>query len=254
MGDDTKKAQAKLLSMAKIISEILDKHHIPHSMVYGTFLGAIRHHGFVPWDDDFDFCIFDDVYDEAIHWLREELPDDLFVEDAYTEPLYFHSWAHVKDLKSEAISKAFPQDNAYQHKGLSIDLYRMRKLRMADVPSEFEKQILKYINRRRELNLIDDEEYDRRIQYSRRVHEYFKIKFPNETEESLQREVYANIYTSQYCIDEEDFFPLKKYPFEDTEFWGINNADKVLKHWYGDYMELPPEEKRRSHFDEVKFF
>lgn len=253
MNNDIKRTQDRLLKMAMIISGILDKHHVPHSMVYGTFLGAIRHQGFIPWDDDFDFCIFDDIYDDAIQWLREELPNDLFVEDGKTEPLYFHSWAHVKDLKTEALSKAFPQDNAYLHKGLSIDLYRMKKLRMADVPTEFVQQIHKYIDRRRELGLIDDAEYSRRMTYSENVPVYFKRRFPNETEESLQREVYANIYTSQYCIDEDDFFPLKKYKFEDTEFWGIKNADKVLKHWYGDYMALPPEEKRRSHYDEVKF-
>jgi lipopolysaccharide cholinephosphotransferase len=77
---------------------------------------------------------------------------------------------------------------------------------------------------------------------------------PNETEESLMREVYANIYTSLWSMELDDLFPLKKYKFEDSEFYGPKNGDKILRHWYGDkYMELPPEDKRVAHFDSVKF-
>jgi lipopolysaccharide cholinephosphotransferase len=86
--------------MASIIEEILDRHGIPHMLAFGSLLGAVRHRGFIPWDDDFDFLIFNEYYSEAIEVLRTELPDDCFLEDEKTEPKYFHAWAHVKDLKN----------------------------------------------------------------------------------------------------------------------------------------------------------
>ena len=67
--------------MAVVIRDILESHNIPYFITYGTLLGAVRHQGFIPWDDDFDFYLFDDSYDKAIHALRAEMPVNMFLED-----------------------------------------------------------------------------------------------------------------------------------------------------------------------------
>ena len=51
----------------------------------------------------------------------------------------------------------------------------------------------------------------------------------------------------------KDIFPLVKYDFDGTYFWGPNNADVLLKRCYGDYMQFPPEDKRKPHYSSVKF-
>ena len=254
--DNLTKPQKRLLQMADTIEYILNRNDIPHSIIYGTLLGAVRHKGFVPWDDDFDFIVFDEVYEDAIRCLRAELPEDLFVEDETTEPLFFHAWAHVKDLKTEAYSKAYVHDNFYAHHGLSVDLYRMKKIKFADMLEEAQNQLVKYIDRRKALGLISEEDYNRRItsDMESRKNWYETVILSEEAGKDPERDVYCNVYTSLVRHEIEDFFPIKKYPFEDKEFWGPNNADKMLRHWYGDYMQLPPEEQRRSHFDEIKFF
>ena len=130
--EDVKKVQARLLEMAKAIRDVLEAHNIPYFITYGTLLGAVRHQGFIPWDDDFDFYLFDDTYDMAIEVLRAELPEGLFVEDAKSEPKYFHGWAHVKDMNSYTECELFPQDGCYAHKGLvsiCIELKKFLRLR-----------------------------------------------------------------------------------------------------------------------------
>ena len=114
-------------NVAKVAKEILEKHDIPYFITYGTLLGAVRHKGFIPWDDDFDFYLLDEYYNEAMDVLRNELPHDMFLENEDTEPLFFHGWAHVKDLNSVASCDLYPQDGHYAHHGISVDLYHTKR-------------------------------------------------------------------------------------------------------------------------------
>ena len=125
---EVKRVQETLLKMAKTIAGILEANDVPYMIAFGTLLGAVRHKGFIPWDDDFDFYLFDESYDKAIEILRDNLPKDMFLEDEKSEPLFFHAWAHVKDVYSIAECQEYPQDSLYQHKGISVDIYRTKKM------------------------------------------------------------------------------------------------------------------------------
>ncbi|WP_026664788.1 LicD family protein [Butyrivibrio sp. FC2001] len=248
------KVQVRLTEMACVIEDILNKHAISHSIMNGTLLGAVRHGGFVPWDDDYDFVVFNENYDEALDCLRKELPDWLFLEDEKSEPLYFHAWAHVKDLNTSAECKHFLQDNLYSHHGLSIDLYRIERLKLRNLCARGEEEYVNYISRGRMLGTMDDEEVKERLGKLEWItSNFWNYRMRSEDVKSIEREVYASVYTSRNYYEIEDFFPLKKYKFGDAEFWGPNDGDAVLTKCYGDYMELPPEEKRIPHYSKVEF-
>ncbi len=253
---DIKAVQNRLLYMGKGITSILDRNGIPYTITYGTLIGAVRHQGFIPWDDDFDIMLFDENYDDAIACLRKELPEDLFLEDASSEPKFFHAWPRVRDLKTCSVRQQFMHDGGYAHQGLTVDMYRIRKVKINEILELTRSEYKAYLDRRKRNNLLNEADYTRHMAAIERMDEIFEERVAkNETPESMNREVYSNIYHSTFWVlhEIEDFFPLKRFKFEDIELLGPNNPDKILTLYYGDYMTPPPEMARNAHFSEVEY-
>jgi len=242
---DIKRVQDRLLEIAKRTATILEKHDIPYQIAFGTLLGAIRHGGFIPWDDDFDFFLFEESYEKAMDVLAQELPSDMFLENEKSEPKYFHGWAHVKDVNSECQCDLYPHDSLYAHKGVSVDLYKMTKIHERDFAQFRLDNAIAYIERRKQLGFITEEDFEKRKKlYAERL---------------LSEKCDSDKVILAYPFDHgkqnyEDVFPLKKYTFCGVEFLGPNNYESILTSEYGDYMQLPPEEDRHPHFSSVTFF
>lgn len=237
--------QKRLFEMSVTVSQILEKHNIKYIIIFGTLLGAVRHKGFIPWDEDLDITIFEEDYERAIEALRKELPDNLFLEDEKSEPLYFHGWAHVKDCKTIVKRKIYKQDDLYAHKGLSLDIYRIKKMSITQVNNYINQENHNYILRRYNKGLMSKEEYDDRIsKLNKKIIEDNKIIYKDD------RDVFVSVY---FYLEVNDIFPLSKIQFEGHTFPCPNNNENVLKMIYGDYMTLPPKEDRISHFESVDF-
>ena len=243
--DIVKRSQNRMLEMAKVIHNILTQNNIPYMIAYGTLLGAVRHQGFIPWDDDFDIYLFEDEnnsYEGALEILKKELPKDMFLEYFNTEPKYFHAWAHIKDKNTICECKEYPQDSVYEHKGISIDLYKAVKMKESNITIYRNEENKKYLDRRKEFGFIDNEEYLKRINNMKNII----------NDDASEKEVYGLVGVIDRLFI-EDIFPLKKYKYEDTEFYGPNNYDAILKKVYGKYQELPPIEKRKAHYSSIIF-
>jgi len=249
--EDIKKVQNRLLEMAICIRDVLESHKIPYFITYGTLLGAVRHNGFIPWDDDFDFYLFDDTYDSAISILRTKLPSDLFVEDRFSEQRYFHAWAHIKDMKSQTTCDLFPQDGFYEHKGISVDLYRTKKIFEAEEKVYRLSEHIKYLERRKRVGLIDEDEYNNKITKLQNDYSIEMNKIQDCKSKGREMYAFSLIYNDRLFVDE--IFPLKKYQFEGFYFYGPNKGEALLKRCYNNFMELPPKDNRKPHYSSVKF-
>ena len=250
--NDVKKVQNRLLEMAKTIRDIFECNKIPYFITYGTQLVAVRHGGFIPWDDDFDFYLFDDSYDDAMKVLSEDLPEDMFLENWNTEPKYFHDWAHVKDMHSCTECELFPQDGLYSHKGISIDLYRTKRV------YEKEENVFRlskqesYLRKRFEKGCIDKNTFEKRIGEVNDKLVVAKKELKEQTD--LGREIFAFYLFYNDRLFTEEIYPLKRIKFEDTEFYAPQKPEALLERCYGDFMKLPPIEKRNPHYSSIIFF
>lgn len=248
--DDVKVVQKRLLEMAVAIRKVLEEEDIPYIITYGTLIGAIRHKGFIPWDDDFDFFLFAETYDQAMAALRKKLPEDMFLENKDTEPNYFHYWSHVKDLKTETECKLYPQDGIYQHKGLIVDLYKATRMKLKETELNRHQKALEYFQRIYSLGIIDEKKFN-----TKRDELLVLIEKERNTclESTDDEEVYSFPDNKPNFFRLDELFPLKKYEFENTYFMGPNNPDTMLRRSHGDYMTLPPAEKRKPHYSMVRF-
>lgn len=245
---DIKRVQKRLLEMGKNIASILEANDIPYIITFGTLLGAVRHGGFIPWDDDFDFFLFDDTYDKAIELLRKNLPNDMFLEDEKSESKYFHGWAHVKDMNSEVYCEQFPQDNLYNHHGLSVDLYKCKRIHSSELLDYRIVEMEKYLKRKLDKGIMDLSSYNSQRDILKEAIE--KEEKNNPIEDSF---IYGMAMNERFMF-EKNIFPLKKYIFDDVEFWGPNDSNSILSQFYGDYMQLPKVENRIPHYSKVVFY
>lgn len=240
---DIKKVQDRLLAMAVCVRDILEKHQIPYMLTYGTLLGAVRHGGFIPWDDDFDMFLFEDTYEEAMGYLRDELPDWMIVHDKQSDPIYWPYWARIRDLNSEVPTDYYSDDRFYKYQGLSLDLYKLKECLKGEGKLRIYEENLRHYETKRTLGLLTEDAYkDKTQKIKEQIQNEQNRKRNNANSE--EREYYFVVYGLD-SLKKEDVFPLRRYRFEGYEFLGPHNAEGILCPSYGNYLELPPYEKRK---------
>ena len=133
---ETKKLWAVEMDLAKKLLEVCEKHNIKIWADGGTLLGAVRHKGFIPWDDDMDFVMMRDDYRKLMEIGPQEFQEPYFFQSFYNDE---HSWVGL--VKIRRSDTAMIEDKYQYHKefnrGIFIDI-----LALDAIPSD----ISKYIN------------------------------------------------------------------------------------------------------------
>lgn len=244
--ETVKKAHERLLSIAVVIRDILERHNIKYIIMFGTLLGSIRHKGFVPWDLDMDIGIIEEEYTEAMEFVKSELPEWLVVQDSETDRNYCAFWSKIVDRTSVIHVTAYDGDNRFNYKGLHIDLYKLKRTSRENYEYNRQKDCILYYNEQLKRGLLTREQYEEK---TRPIEDQL-----NKTNlKDVKNDCYYFIY--MFCSEEYNIFPVKDYEFCGEIFKGPCNYDKVLKDSYytGDYMVPPPYEKRDLKMDSIRF-
>lgn len=255
---DNEECRSIELKILKAIDQLCQENKIKYFMCGGTMLGAIRHKGFIPWDDDIDIALLRPEYENLMRVLKEQNRFPwLKLLDADT-PGYFYTFAKAVDKTTTAKM----EDNTTEH-GLWVDIFPYDNL--PDDPGERNRFLLKgYFYR----SLIQSMTFDStavKVDFKKRIIKmglklYSKTinpkKFTNRYIEfskkyNNENTIYVGCLFTPYklkeCFDRKWFEQPKLYEFEKEYFYGPNDYGSFLKQLYGDYMRLPPIEKRRDH-------
>jgi|GEM_PF-2396618 len=230
------------------IKAIFDQNNIRYMICGGTLIGAATTGKFIPWDDDFDMCVFEEDYDKAVDLLIEKKTDDVLVQCKKTEPRYFHGLVKIRDVNS----KVMPATESYANNGVWVDLYKLTASKEKDIAYKIAKEHLAYLKRRLAVKDITKTEYKKRIAAAN-VHRRIFKEFFDSLFSKNQKDVYIIWSASKIILQKEWVLPRAKCSFEGEEVTTFNSAEKYLNAHYGkDFRTLPVDELRRIGINKVE--
>ena len=251
-GSLLRRQQMRMLEILLEVDKICKKHDIPYWLSSGTLIGAMRHDGFIPWDDDLDIEMLRKDYVRLMAVLPKELPSWLALQNSDTDPNYFYFYAKVRDRRSKMLEQN-GYDRLWQEQGIYIDIFPMEQH-----PIWLHKFTEKSVGHMYKIwrTSTDDEKAIRKV---RRIFDINnKVVFP--LLRGICKLLPGKVITSGMGIPFHnprylnEIFPLTTHAFEGHQLPVPGNADAHLRHIFGDYMQLPDLNKLALHVGKLEFF
>ncbi len=241
------------LNMLLVFLKICQKYNLTYYLIGGTCLGAVRHQGFIPWDDDIDVGMPRKDYERFLTIAGNELPENIFLQTGKSDPNYPMNFAKLRDSATTFIETSV-KDIKMNH-GCYLDIFPL-DVHKPSRRFEFLNKI--YLSR------IDIEfkNYKQQRLKNRIIRIVVKIFIPNYRTARNRRDSLLSRYkddncdmVANYCgawgkkeiCPKEWFGDGRKMNFEGIEVIVPEKYELYLRQLYGNYMELPPVEKRISH-------
>ncbi|MGG3284356.1 LicD family protein [Paenibacillus solani] len=257
--DELRKMQMNMLEMLIEFDRICRKHDIKYSLDGGTFLGAVRHKGFIPWDPDADIVILRKDYEKFKMICKKELNHSIFFLQDYETDRYYR-WGYARMLRRGTSYVRAGHEHLQSQNGVFIDIFTLDSVPDSSVGRIVHKFLCFCIRKSlwsevgkkvhpnpffrvvyRALSKISKD----RLFYLR--DEIARICNKNDNSLLVRHMCSPHPKKHSYGFPRELFYSLSDYEFEGYEFWGFTNFDWYLKSIYDDYMTPPTEEKRTSH-------
>ena len=261
--EELRKAQLLMLKILKEVHRICEENNIKYFLSDGTLIGAVRHNGFIPWDDDLDIGMLREEYEKFCKIAPEKLGEEFVLQTTETDPGYGLQFGKVmlKDTVWMEIGAINTNRNNF---GIYIDIFPYDK-----IPKN---KILQYViyYRYRFIDGLIRIKLDyisiRKIRGSfRKLFYFFKLflvkvyslkkliqirekickKYLKSEKKILVTKYGGSFKNNQNTFESYSVYELKQ--FEDMKFFIPKSYDCILKNLYGDYMVLPSVEKQINH-------
>ena len=250
---DLKMIRTKQVPILDCIDKVCREHGLQYYIWAGTLLGAVRHGGFIPWDDDMDIGMPRPDYEQLMVHCHEWMPHPYEVIGSHNRIDYPYPFAKVIDGSTTLLERPdflFPE-------GLYIDIFPIDGF-----PSDRkkgERQMKHYRFYRHLLYLRGRAPFKHgkgpRSWWPLLIHKMFSLKWIQEKVQGIMKqyrfedsERVIDFKLMEHGIVEKKWLGKgKEYEFEGKTYIGVENADACLTAFYGDYMTLPPKEKQVQH-------
>lgn len=249
-----------MLKMLDKISEFCAEKNITYYLGFGTLLGAVRHNGFIPWDDDIDILMPRSDYETFIKEFSK-LEGNYKVGSLNTDG-HHYCWAKVYDDRTVKFEFGVNYKRCRPY-GIDIDIFPIDKLPSNISDSEIDKYFKEVKNTYYQLYFANSKLIYDRINIKRiigclvyglvgKIYGNTRLmkKFNDiSTRYSNLEDDYKLMVTdlSKPIFLQEDFKEKIELPFEDRIYFCPSGYSNILTAMYGDYMQLPPENKRVTH-------
>lgn len=251
------KLRSSQLEILDYVVTICEKNELKYCLIGGTLLGAIRHNGYIPWDDDIDICMPRKDYEKFKKIFENS--EKFILDDYSTNKDYWLPFIKIRNNKT--LYKENIQEKYSGNSGIWIDIFPLdngnKKISIIEKVQFIFTGIIRTAIAKKAKVVVGNDKISKRIfinifkilPKNLLIKIQYKLMVLNKNDES---EYLLNL-GSQYGYKKQvhlrkNFFPCVKHSFEDRIYNIPKDSDYVLKNIYGNnYMQLPPIEKRITH-------
>lgn len=262
--EELRKISLVQLDMMDKIHEICQSQNITYFMIAGTLLGAVRHKGFIPWDLDIDIAMLRDDYERFKKVCTTHLKQPYVYLDHHNCRLYPRPHALVSRTDTNVVTKYDPMNPKLVELGIYIDIFPLDNAPDDTVLRQKQAKTLQLIRKFKSYRIpysYSHKKWKRNAHYVvsgllswlsvRRINQYQQnqmTKYAHQDTQCICSMASQYAYDKQ-CMDREIYGNPVLLEFEGRKYYAPEKYTEYLTHLYGDYMQLPPEEKRNANLE-----
>lgn len=254
MNSELRRLQLTQLEILKVIDTFCRAHGIRYSLYAGTLLGAVRHKGFIPWDDDLDICLTRHEYNRFVKAWIEESPEGYVIQNKEVDPAFTQSFTKIRKDHTTFLQYEF--ERGKYHTGIFVDVFPIDRIPNRKLSRYiFYLDCLFYQLYTREfvpplsgkiVRLVSSvflKTSTTKGRKKRRKWHFSRIIRYNKNKK-LPRIAIEMTKTLKQVLPADLMDSYVELPFEDLTCMCIKDSDSYLRIKFGDYMQLPPKEEQ----------
>lgn len=271
LGHDIRKIHAIELGILIEFDRICRKHDIKYQLYSGSLIGAIRHKGFIPWDDDIDVAMLREEYDKLLEVMEEELEDLYFFQSFETDPNYMNKYPKIRKNGTVFLERVV--EGLDIHHGVYMDVFIFDSIELDTFRGKYQLWLLRSMDSlfrfRLKKRYLDMEPGFARIMgmikyYFIKILPISKLRLDCFASKWMKK---LNHINTEYVADLGNpskeiinEFKMKREHMVDSILWEFEGRqfsvprafDEVLTQAYGDYFRIPEKSERLMHEDIIK--